>query len=107
MILGRNTKDVSNGGVGEDETLRENGATTQVRLVHDWAGEGRGRFGRKKKVERRKSVLDYEYKRHNDPRRSISSVRESERRSLFRSIHVRIIIGTSVKHLCQDVERRR
>ena len=75
--------------------------------MHDWADKGRGCFGRKENFERRNSVLDDEYKRPNDPRRSGSSVRESERRSLFRSIHVRIIIGTSVKHLCQDVERRR
>ena len=75
--------------------------------MHDWTDEGRVGFGRKEKVEKRKSVLDDKYERPNDPRRSCSSVREAERRPLFRSILVRTNIDTSVEHLCQDAERRR
>ena len=62
------------------------------------------RKGRKKK----KRVLDDKYERPNDPRRSGSSVREAERRSLFHSVHVRTnYIGTSVEHLCQDGDKSR
>ena len=51
----------------------------------------------RKKIERRVSVLDDECERSNDPRRSGSSLCETERRSLFQSIHVRTNIGTSIE----------
>ena len=42
-------------------------------------------------------------KEEKDPRRSGSSVCETERRSLFRLVHVRTNIGASVEYLCQKV----
>ena len=73
----------------DSNTLRENRATTEVRLVYDWTDSREKRFGRKKKIERGESVLNDECERSDDPKRSSSSVREAERRSLFRSIYDR------------------
>ena len=57
--------------------------------MHDWTAPRGIGFGRKEKIERGKGVLNDECERSDDPRRSSSSVREAERRSLFRSIHDR------------------
>ena len=86
--------------------FEEEMTTIRFAWCMDWTDEGRLRFGRKEKIERRKSVLDDECERSNDPRRGGSSVCETERRSMFHSIYVRTNNGTSVKHLCQEAERR-
>ena len=54
----------------------------------------------------REDILNDEYVRPNDPRRSGSSVREAERRSLFHSIHAGTNIWAGVEHLCQDAKGR-
>ena len=50
-------------------------------------------------------VFDDKFRRPRDPRRSGSSVCETERRSLLSSIHDTTNIGASVEYLCQDAER--
>ena len=61
----------------------------------------------KEKIEGREFILDDEYEGSNDPKRSGSSVREAETRSLFHFIHDRTNISAGVEHLCQDAKRRR
>ena len=58
-------------------------------------------------TKRGESVLNVECERSDDPRRSSSSVREAERRSLFRSIYYRANFSARTEHLCQDAKRRR
>ena len=90
----------------DSDTLCDNRITILVRLVHDWTNTGGIQFRRKKKIEGREGILDDEYERYNDPRRSGNSVREAERPSLFHSIHARTNISAGVEHLCQDAKRR-
>ena len=61
---------------------------------------------REKKIKGREGVLNDEYERFDNPRRSSSSVREAERRSLFHLIHDRTIFNVSIEHLRQDNKRR-
>ena len=75
--------------------------------MHDWSDARGIRFRIEKKIEGRKGILDDEYERSNDPRRSGSSVRKAERRSLFHLIHARTNISAGIEHLCQDAKRRR
>ena len=64
---------------------------------------------KKKKIEGSKGVLDDECEGSDDPRRSSSSVREAERRSLFRSVYDTTIsvpaLNTCVKVLREGDER--
>ena len=73
-------------------------------MVHDWTDTGVKRLRRKKKIEGREDILNDEHERSNDPRRSGSSGHETERRSLFHSIHAGINISAGVEHLCQDAK---
>ena len=75
--------------------------------MQDWTDTRGKRFGRNKKIEGRKGVLNEEYERFDITRRSGSSVGEAERRSLFHSIHDRTNISARIEHLCQDAKRRR
>ena len=82
---------------------------TELQLRYAWCliGPWGICLGRKKKFERGESVLNDECERSDDPRRSSSSVREAERRSLFRSIYDRSNFSASIEHLCQDAKGRR
>ena len=91
----------------DSDTLCENRIATQVRLVHDWTDTMGGiRLRGKKKIEGREDILNGMHERSNDPRRSGSSVREAERRSLFHSIYAGTNISAGVEHLCQDAKRK-
>ena len=77
--------------------------------MHDWTDTRGIRFGRKKKIEGRKDVLNDEYETSDNPRRSSSSVREAARRPLFHSIqdrtHISASLTTCVKMLREGDER--
>ena len=83
---------------------------TELQLSFAWCMTGltRGEYDseERKKIEERKGVLNDEYEKTDNPRRSSSSVREAKRRSLFHSIHDRTNISASLEHLCQDPKRR-
>ena len=61
---------------------------------------------RNEKIKGILGAFDEKFKRPHDPRRSGSSMCETERRSLFRPIHDGTQIGASVEYLCHDAERR-
>ena len=106
-ILRRRNENYAEDTRSDSSTLCENRVTTEVRLVDDWVDSRGICFGRKEKIEGRKGVLNDEVERSDDPRRSSSSVREAERRSLFRSAYDRTNISASLEHLRQDAKRRR
>ena len=56
---------------------------------------------KRKRIEVREGVLNDEYERPDNPRRSGSSMRKAERRSLIHSIHDR----TNISALYQDAKR--
>ena len=57
-ILRRRIENHAEDTRSDSNTLRENRATTEVRLVHDWTDSRGLLFGRKKKIEGRKGVLN-------------------------------------------------
>ena len=66
--------------------------------MHDWTDSRQIRFGRKKNIEGRKGVPNDECERSDNPRRSSSSVREAEGRSLFHSVYDRTKFSASIEH---------
>ena len=91
----------------DSDNLCENRIATQVRLVHDRTDTGGKRLRSQENIEGREDNLNDEHEISNDLRRSGSSVREAERRSLFHSIHAGTNISAGVELLCQDAKGRR
>ena len=69
-IFRRRNENHSEDTRSDSDTLYENRVTTEVRLVHDWTDTRGIRFGRKTKIEEIEGVLNYEYERPDNPRRS-------------------------------------
>ena len=73
---------------------------TELQLRFTWCliGLTRGEYDlEERERSKEEKVLN---ERTDDPRRSSSSVREAERRSLIRSIHDRAEFSASTEHLC-------
>ena len=67
--------------------------------MHTWTDSRGIRFVRNEKIEVRKSVPNDECEGSDDPRRISSSVRDAERRSIFRSFYDRTNFSASI---CQN-----
>ena len=74
--------------------------------MHDWIDEEENDSEERKRTKEEKVFLMTSVRDLMTQEGAGSSVCETERRSLFHSIHVRSNIGTSVEHLFQDAERR-
>ena len=103
-VLRRRNEDCAKNTRSHGSTLRKDRVTIEVCLVPDGTDSRRVRFGRKEEIKGREGFPYDKSEGSDDPRGSSNSICESERRSLFHSIHDRTDLSTSIEHLCQDAE---